>query len=311
MMIHFLWLSVTIARIPSALPFRFGIMETGSDSGERQTSKNPQSSSSVIVGGAVAGVLPEAEAFAVHYPGYPSSSSSSRAVHTLGGLSELSKVRSSDSSDVELRFRPEDPYSHPAFASVLARVPRAYHFDGMVDYQHVVAVHAAEARNRKRPLNFDERLDFEKSGLLGSDAGDVIMMVPPFFSLKDTPEKIVLNPSANLFSKNMQRGVVEHRWEHSRRDNRWEWQMDVSKLFDERPIWPRWSLNERLHDDGLQRNSPRLFNPARSAKAAAVLGQAPRLPNWPPSHWPASARFISRFKLSVGPRPTSKAKAAA
>ncbi|KAJ0985105.1 hypothetical protein J5N97_003461 [Dioscorea zingiberensis] len=300
-------------------------METGSDSEERRTSENPQSSSSVIVGGAVAGVLPEAEAFAVHYPGYPSSSS--RAVHTLGGLSELSKVRSSDSSYVELRFRPEDPYSHPAFgelrpssslllklskpqnsgpesisASVVARVPRAYHFDGMVDYQHVVAVHAAEARNRKRPLNSDERSDFEKSGLLDSDAGDVIMMVPPLFSLKDAPEKIVLNPSANLFSKNMQRGVVVHRWEmdiepclaidfnienilflrlfyfskdialqHPHNSfycyvptkinweesipegtTEWEWQMAVSKLFDERPIWPRWSLNEHLHDDGLQ-----------------------------------------------------------
>ncbi|KAH7688084.1 Transcription factor IIIC subunit 5 HTH domain-containing protein [Dioscorea alata] len=211
-------------------------MEIGSDSEPERASENPPSSSSIIAGGAVAGVLPEAEAFAVHYPGYPSSPS--RAVHTLGGISELSKVRSLDSNNVELRFRPEDPNSHPAFgerrlssslllkvskpknsgpesisASVVARVLRAYHFEGMVDYQHVVAVHAAEARKRKRPLNSDERLDFEKSGVLDSDVGDVIMMVPPLFSVKDIPEKIVLNPSANLFSKNMQRGVVEHRWE--------------------------------------------------------------------------------------------------
>ena len=32
----------------------------------------------------------------------------------------------------------------------------------------------------------------------------------------------------------------------------WECQMAVSKLFDERPIWPRWSLLERLLDDGVQ-----------------------------------------------------------
>lgn len=31
----------------------------------------------------------------------------------------------------------------------------------------------------------------------------------------------------------------------------WEWQTAVSKLFDERPIWPRWSLLERLLDDGV------------------------------------------------------------
>lgn len=47
---------------------------------------------------------------------------------------------------------------------------------------------------------------------------------------------------------------VKFDWEESiaRGTTEWEWQMAVSKLFDERPIWPRWSLYERLHDDGLQ-----------------------------------------------------------
>lgn len=75
---------------PKPVSFPLRIMEIGSDSGPERASENPQSSSSIVAGGAVAGVLPEAEAFAVHYPGYPSSPS--RAVHTLGGISELSKV---------------------------------------------------------------------------------------------------------------------------------------------------------------------------------------------------------------------------
>ncbi|KAL6659253.1 hypothetical protein ACP70R_003293 [Stipagrostis hirtigluma subsp. patula] len=31
----------------------------------------------------------------------------------------------------------------------------------------------------------------------------------------------------------------------------WDWQMAVCNLFDERPVWPRQSLYERLHDDGM------------------------------------------------------------
>jgi general transcription factor 3C polypeptide 5 (transcription factor C subunit 1) len=33
--------------------------------------------------------------------------------------------------------------------------------------------------------------------------------------------------------------------------DQWEWQMVVSKMFDERPIWPKESLTERLLDKGL------------------------------------------------------------
>lgn len=48
------------------------------------------STSSVIRDGAVSGVLPETAVFAVHYPGYPSSTA--RAIETLGGLPEIAKV---------------------------------------------------------------------------------------------------------------------------------------------------------------------------------------------------------------------------
>ena len=111
----------------------------------------------VIENGTVSGELPSNEAFAVHYPGYPSSTS--RAVDSLGGPQAILKARTSPSNKLELRFRPDDPYSHPAFgelrpcnnnfllkisktqsigqnsdaelaADIVARVPQAYHFEG-------------------------------------------------------------------------------------------------------------------------------------------------------------------------------------
>ncbi|KAH1224095.1 General transcription factor 3C polypeptide 5 [Glycine soja] len=70
----------------------------------------------VIKDGTISGVLPEPQGFMVHYPAYPSSIS--RAVDTLGGIQAIQKVRSSKSNKLELRFRPEDPYSHPAFGEL-------------------------------------------------------------------------------------------------------------------------------------------------------------------------------------------------
>ncbi|OAY80178.1 General transcription factor 3C polypeptide 5 [Ananas comosus] len=249
------------------------------------------STSALIKDGAVSGVLPACEAFAVHFPGYPSSPS--RAVQALGGLSEIAKVRSSESGNLELRFRPEDPYCHPAFgelrpsaslllrisktkndlsAEVMARVKHAYQFEGLVDYQHVLGVHAAEARIKKRPWDSIDATNSGKNGSVEMDGADIMMLVPPLFTSKDRPEKIVLNPSANLFSKNIQRGVVMHRWEMDideclaipiptkinweenipRDTTEWEWQVAVCKLFEEQPIWPRRSLHEHLLDDGMQ-----------------------------------------------------------
>ncbi|BAD73737.1 transcription factor-like protein [Oryza sativa Japonica Group] len=120
----------------------------------------PPTSPSTVTGGAVSGTIPAAEAFAVHYPGYPSSPA--RAAQTLGGLPAIAKVRGSDpGARLELRFRPEDPYCHPAFgeprmsaglvlrlsrpkggtapprAEVVARVRNAYHFEGQRAERHL------------------------------------------------------------------------------------------------------------------------------------------------------------------------------
>ncbi|XP_066348503.1 uncharacterized protein [Miscanthus floridulus] len=250
-----------------------------------------------ITDGAISGTLPAAEAFAVHYPGYPSSPA--RAARTLGGLPGIAKVRSSDpGARLELRFRPEDPYCHPAFgqsrastglllrlskrkgaaapcAEVVARVRTAYHFEGMADFQHVVPVHAAQTRKRKRSDSQNDNENLDKTGHHEAD-GDVMMLVPPLFSVKDRPTKIALLPSSNALSKTMHRGVVQERWEmnvgptlalpfntqvvpekinwedHVRKNSvDWDWQMAICKLFDERPVWPRQSLYERLLDDSV------------------------------------------------------------
>ncbi|XP_073054959.1 uncharacterized protein [Primulina eburnea] len=216
------------------------------------------------------------KAFAVHYPGYLSSIE--RAVETLGGTEGILKVCTKKLNRLELYFRPEDPYSHPAFgelqpcnnfllkiskkkgkslinknnpggvpehasvvnleqndtfpklsetsqtivrpesephpdssevdvqtqtgahetlfADIVAQVSEAYHFNGMVDYQHVLAVHADNARRKKR--NWDEaEPQFRNGDLLDFDHEDLMMMVPPLFSTKDLPENVVLKPCSD------------------------------------------------------------------------------------------------------------------
>ncbi|XP_062170163.1 uncharacterized protein LOC133875905 [Alnus glutinosa] len=256
-----------------------------------------------IESGTISGVLPSMEAFVVHYPGYPSSTT--RAVETLGGIEGIVKAHSSHSNKLELRFRPDDPYSHPAFgelrpcndlllkiskkmssgddghicADIVARVSEGYHFEGMADYQHVVAVHADAAKQRKkgkRQWGEIEDPHFEKGGLMDVDQEDVMILLPPLFSPKDVPENLVLRPPPTLNSKTKQDEVAQQElkvdvepvlaidfnikeipkrvnWEEyvPQGSDQWEWQMVVSKLFDERPIWPKESLTERLLDKGL------------------------------------------------------------
>ncbi|XP_073151523.1 uncharacterized protein [Henckelia pumila] len=312
----------------------------------------------IIEDGSISGNLPSSiKVFAVHYPGYPSSIE--RAVETLGGTEGVLKVCTQKSNKLELRFRPEDPYSHPAFgelqpcnnfllkiskkkvqslinknnpdgvpehasavnleqhitfpklsetsqkfvhpesepcpdssevdvqtqtgapdplfADIVAQVSKAYHFNGMVDYQHVLAVHADNARRKKR--NWDEvEPQFRKGGLLDVDNEDLMILVPPFFSSKDLPEKVVLKSCSDLSLKRKQEVVMQQPWEGEmeieqclaidfnikdilikvywekfipRDSERWQWQTAVSELFDERPIWVKESLAEHLIDRGL------------------------------------------------------------
>lgn len=89
---------------------------------------------------------------------------------------------------------------------------------GMVDYQHVLAVHADATRKRKRNLadvepesgqllldiDFFSRIGvalpcltfffvlfIEKGDPVDVDQDDLMILVPPLFSLKDLPQKIM------------------------------------------------------------------------------------------------------------------------
>ncbi|CAA0819999.1 Transcription factor IIIC- subunit 5 [Striga hermonthica] len=311
-----------------------------------------------IKDGSISGVLPSSsEVFAVHYPGYPSSTE--RAVETLGGKDGILKVRSEKSNKLKLLFRPEDPYSHPAFgellpcnnyllriskkkvkdsqnvkdcknsnhtssnslhtekniaisqstettenitqlecdsisaaseveqindgaqeelfADIVSRVSEAYHFNGMVDYQHVLAVHAGVTRRKKRDWAEVEP-QLEEVGLLDVNQDDLMILVPPLFSKKDVPEKVVLKTYGDPSSKKKQEEPVQPRWgmeieqclaidfhikdilipkkvnwEDSipRNSDQWRLQMAVCEMFDERPIWTKHSLAEQLLDRGI------------------------------------------------------------
>ncbi|KAG6413105.1 hypothetical protein SASPL_125806 [Salvia splendens] len=242
----------------------------------------------VIEDGSISGVLLSGrEAFVVHYPGYPSSVD--RAIETLGGMQQILKARAEKPNKLELYFRPEDPYSHPASgelrpctkyllkfskkklkdtenvmnhfghtsadplhqnedilisqttdtteniaqlnceslldsseaksqinngpqeqlcADVVARVSEEYHFNGMVDYQHVLAVHANATRKKKR--NFVD-MEPESGDPVDVDQDDLMILVPPLFSLKSQPQKMILKPSGDLsLAKKLDTVVRKH-----------------------------------------------------------------------------------------------------
>ncbi|XP_071701308.1 uncharacterized protein [Rutidosis leptorrhynchoides] len=266
----------------------------------------------VIKDGSISGILPSKKVFAVNYPGYPSSTE--RALMTLGGPEGIAKARQSPTNNLELHFRPEDPYSHPAFgersncnqfllkisklnntnvdhdqtqtsegseveicADIVSHVSEAYNFKGMVDYQHVLAVHADVARKKKRNWA-DVEPHFEKRGLIDADQEDLMILLPPLFSIKNIPENVVLKPSMYISLKKKQEGIVKNHWEKdiepslaidfNTKDNvpkkvdwekyiqigtdEWKCQMAVYEMFDERPVWIKESLSEHLSDKGLK-----------------------------------------------------------
>uniref|UniRef100_A0A3Q7J4Y0 Transcription factor IIIC subunit 5 HTH domain-containing protein n=1 Tax=Solanum lycopersicum TaxID=4081 RepID=A0A3Q7J4Y0_SOLLC len=171
-------------------------------------------------------------------------------------------------------------------ANIVSHVSEAYHFNGMVDYQHVLAVHADDARRKKRQWAEVEP-KFEKGGLMDVDQEDMMILLPSLFASKDMPDNIVPLPLSWLIilfmrgiaiekfqtfcnfrlkscttvgSKRKQEG--RHNWEIPKPvdwekyipqgSDRWRWQKAVSELFEERKIWAKESLAERLHDRGLK-----------------------------------------------------------
>ncbi|MED6207955.1 hypothetical protein PIB30_040380 [Stylosanthes scabra] len=86
-------------------------------------------------------------------------------------------------------------------ADIVSHFPKAYCFNGMADYQHVIPVHADVARRKKRNWSEVEEPHFDKGGLMDVDNEDVMIIVPPLFSRKDMPNDLLLKPPAVLSSK--------------------------------------------------------------------------------------------------------------
>ncbi|KAL1203278.1 hypothetical protein V5N11_031873 [Cardamine amara subsp. amara] len=272
----------------------------------------------IIKEGTISGTLPSKEAFVVHFPGYPSSIP--RAIETLGGIQGISQARESISNKLELRFRPEDPYAHPALgeqrpcngfllriskkdikkpvlatsdvcleeaspvlsADIVAHVSESFQFDGMADYQHVIPIHADIAQKKKRKWMEVDSLA-GNSDLMGLADEDVMMLLPQFFAPKDIPDNVALKPPAtsgpkkkddadaatqnfyeidvgpikpSLFGLSLAFIQIPKKlnWEDfvAPSSNHWQWQVSVSALFEERPIWTRDSVVQRLLDKGLK-----------------------------------------------------------
>lgn len=177
--------------------------------------------------------------------------------------------------ETQISEEPEDKIC----ADIVGHVSEAYYFNGMVDYQHVLGVHADVARKKKRNWA-DVEPQFEKHGLLDADQEDLMMLLPPLFSLKNIPENVVMKPSMYVSLKKKQEGVVQHRWEMDiepslaidfniknvpkkvnwekfikEGTDEWNCQVAVCDSFNERPIWIRESLSEHLSNKGLKLGS--------------------------------------------------------
>ncbi|ESQ31986.1 hypothetical protein EUTSA_v10003925mg [Eutrema salsugineum] len=270
----------------------------------------------IIENGTISGNLPSKEAFVVHYPGYPSSIS--RALETLGGIQGITTARESTSNKLELHFRPEDPYAHPAWgvqrpcngfllkiskedvkkdslletqpvlpttdaseaspalcADIVARVSESYCFDGMADYQHVIPIHATTAQQKKRKWMEVKSLAGDND-LMDMADEDVMMLLPQFFAPKDMPDNLVLRLPVTSAPKKKDEAATQNldeidigpvfaidfsvteipkilNWKEfiAPSSNQWQWQVAVSALFEERPVWTRDSIVQRLLDKGL------------------------------------------------------------
>ncbi|KAG7533492.1 Transcription factor IIIC subunit 5 HTH domain [Arabidopsis thaliana x Arabidopsis arenosa] len=146
----------------------------------------------------------------------------------------------------------------------------------MADYQHVIPIHADIAQQKKRKwMDVDSLTGI--SDLMGLADEDVMMLLPQFFAPKDIPDNVALKPPATSGPKKKDDAATQNfyeidvgpvfaidfsvkeipkklKWEDfvSRSSNHWQWQVSVSALFEERPIWTRDSVVQRLLDKGLK-----------------------------------------------------------
>lgn len=184
-------------------------------------------------------------------------------LHGMSGLLlQLSRVQEKEKSHEELT------------AEIVAKVNESYNFFGMSDYQYVRPVHAKLARKRKyRHLgNFQN----EQGGLLDMEQEEIMVLPPPLFSVKDMPEDLVLRPSEVSRAYQRHTPLAEQPWEMDiatcfnvdfkikdippkinweeklhKDSEEWHIQSTISKLFDDRPIWAKATINDELIGHGI------------------------------------------------------------
>ncbi|DBB15080.1 hypothetical protein WJX82_003450 [Trebouxia sp. C0006] len=143
--------------------------------------------------------VPSKEAFLVEFPGYVRNPQA--VIQTLGGVDALTKAVSSDDSVLQLRFRPDDPCSHPLYgerqaaaglllkiarkvadpsqhsvtAEVLACVHTKFTFSGMADYQYLPV-----------DSSLSRKASSTSAGPYGEETAP-LLCVPPLFTKADVP----------------------------------------------------------------------------------------------------------------------------
>ncbi|CAH2064652.1 unnamed protein product, partial [Thlaspi arvense] len=141
-------------------------------------------------------------------------------------------------------------------ADIVARVSESVHFDACYSYSRGYCV--AE----------EEEVVGGNSDLMNLADEDVMMLLPQFFSPKDIPDNVALKPPATSGPKKKDDAATQNfyeidigpifaidfsipkklNWEDfvGPSSHHWKWQVSVSALFEERPIWTRDSVVQQL-----------------------------------------------------------------
>ncbi|CAK9875916.1 unnamed protein product [Sphagnum jensenii] len=189
-----------------------------------------------------------------------STTTNSAAAMVSAGLRTIASSSPDDASRRDSAERNNGAADYEVHADIVARIENTYNFDGMADYQYVLAVHADAAKRSHKRKRDEQR--FEKGGLMDMEQEELMMLVPPLFSLKDIPEETVsyffhFVHVASIFCNVVLIPLIQvpapTQWEEKLVQGSVEYQLTavVAHYFDKQPIWARASLTDCLADQGL------------------------------------------------------------
>ncbi|KAI8150225.1 RNA polymerase III transcription factor IIIC subunit-domain-containing protein [Fennellomyces sp. T-0311] len=167
--------------------------------------------------------LPNRKFVLVEYPGRVKNVQ--RAIQTLGGEKKIANTLNKDIKTLELKYRPEDPFSHPISGDVISTaavvlkitkrkkksqpdeeatykaeaigtVPRSCRFRAMADFQYLVPKDnkLREFRSSLEKGNVNDILNFNPNEMDKDDK--MIQIPPPVFSMRETPFDYGYNQNA-------------------------------------------------------------------------------------------------------------------